>query len=182
MAFDKTGTLTRGEPAVVAVKAVDCTDELSGRCDYCDDLLALASAVEQRSEHPLARAVTSASEARGIDRRYPAAEAVTALTGQGVTGRVNDTEVFIGSHTYFDQRVVHSDAHCAELNEVAATGQTAMLVQRGTEYQGTLLSPTRPGRAARKRWLNCAGWASTTWSCSPATIWAQPNPSPGKWG
>ena len=147
MAFDKTGTLTRGEPAVVAVKAVDCTDELSGRCDYCDDLLALASAVEQRSEHPLARAVTSASEARGIDRRYPAAEAVTALTGQGVTGRVNDTEVFIGSHTYFDQRVVHSDAHCAELNEVAATGQTAMLVQRGTEYQGyiTVADTPRPG-------------------------------------
>lgn len=150
MAFDKTGTLTRGEPAVVAVKAVDCTDELSGRCDYCDDLLALASAVEQHSEHPLARAVTSASQARGIDRRYPAAEAVTALTGRGVTGRVNETEVFIGSHTYFDQRVAHSDAHCAELNEVAATGQTAMLVQQGTEYRGYIAVADTPRPGSRE--------------------------------
>src|SRR5690606_7247458 len=55
IALDKTGTLTRGEPAVVDVQAVDCVAP-GGQCAPCDDLLALAGAVEQYSEHPLARA------------------------------------------------------------------------------------------------------------------------------
>src|SRR5262249_3271278 len=55
VAFDKTGTLTRGQPTVIVNRSADCETGIS--CERCDDVLALASAVEQRSTHPLAKAV-----------------------------------------------------------------------------------------------------------------------------
>ena len=85
IALDKTGTLTRGEPAVVDVQAVDCVAP-GGQCAPCDDLLALAGAVEQYSEHPLARAVRDAAAARGTDGRYRA-NGVQALTGHALRDR-----------------------------------------------------------------------------------------------
>ena len=86
-AFDKTGTLTRGAPVVVRSLAVDCAgDEL---CPACDDVLALASALERRSAHPLAQAIVTAAAARGVDEYYPPAEEVQALAGRGVQGLVN---------------------------------------------------------------------------------------------
>ncbi len=69
IAFDKTGTLTEGKPSVIKVRSVRCTDPLSGICDQCADLLALASAVERRSEHPLARAVVAAAEESHLTAR-----------------------------------------------------------------------------------------------------------------
>ncbi len=92
IAFDKTGTLTRGEPVVVEVVAGDqlsvasaqwpvVTDQRPTTNDQAqlatDNLLALAAAVERRSEHPLARAVVAAAEARGVAERYPAAADVS---------------------------------------------------------------------------------------------------------
>jgi len=69
--FDKTGTLTEGKPRVVAVEGDD-----PGR------LLALAWAVQQYSEHPLAKAVAQAAQARGLS--LPAADEASALPGRGV--------------------------------------------------------------------------------------------------
>ncbi|HMQ34018.1 MAG TPA: heavy metal translocating P-type ATPase, partial [Chloroflexaceae bacterium] len=79
VALDKTGTLTAGRPAVVAVRALGCPEPEAplGHCAACDELLALADAVERRSEHPLAHAIVTASAARGLAARLPAAEGVT---------------------------------------------------------------------------------------------------------
>src|SRR5690606_2572751 len=79
VAFDKTGTLTAGRPTVVAVRAAACPEPALaavGHCDACDEVLVLASAVERRSEHPLAHAIVTASAQRGLDGRVPAAEGV----------------------------------------------------------------------------------------------------------
>ncbi len=85
IAFDKTGTLTRGQPAVTTIRSVDCpTGET---CELCDDVLALASAVEKRSTHPLAKSVVGAAHARGLDAVYAPAEAVATLAGRGLQGR-----------------------------------------------------------------------------------------------
>jgi len=137
IAFDKTGTLTRGEPAVVAVRAVDCALPANGECAACDDLLALASAVEQRSEHPIAQAVVAEAGAQQVDRRYGTAENVQALTGRGVTGMVDGRSVTIGSHLYFDDHENHQ-AHCQELAAAAGQGYTTMLVRRDGDYLGYL--------------------------------------------
>jgi len=137
IAFDKTGTLTIGQPRVVEVRSVNCaTPNETQRCGQCDDLLSLANAVERRSEHPLAKAVVAAAETNGNGKAYSAAESVQAMAGKGVRGQVDGHEVVIGSHAYFDQQLPHDAAVCAQVNALAANGQTPMLVGRDQQYMG----------------------------------------------
>ena len=136
IAFDKTGTLTMGQPALIQVRSVACTAP-NENCDECDDLLALASSVEQRSEHPLARAIVHEAAAQQLMNRYSISGGVVALTGQGVQGQVNNHTVVIGSHRYFDSVIPHHD-HCAEVGAADAQGYTTMLVSRDQEYLGYL--------------------------------------------
>lgn len=139
IAFDKTGTLTRGQPAVVAVRAAACAEGAAlGCCPLCDELLALAQAVERRSEHPLAQAIVAASAERGLDSRYPVAEGVVALTGQGVSGRVAGRNVLIGSHRHFDAAIPHDAGHCAAARNAAAAGCTPVLVSADGAYLGMI--------------------------------------------
>lgn len=144
IAFDKTGTITRGKPAVISVHAADC-NEVSDRtqpdggtttpaCDACDELVALAAAVERRSEHPLAAAVVAEATARGVDERYPAGEEVAALAGRGISGQVNGRTVTIGSHAYFEDDATH-DPHHADIAGADAAGLTTMIVNDGA-YRG----------------------------------------------
>ena len=134
IAFDKTGTLTEGKPKVMEVKSVACRDE--AECPHCDDLLALASALERRSEHPLAAAVVNAASQRNLQQRYAVAEAVRAEAGSGVQGKVNGQQIFIGSHRYFDTNVAHDAAICSTLDQRSSTGQTPMLVSVDGDYRG----------------------------------------------
>jgi Zn2+/Cd2+-exporting ATPase len=141
VAFDKTGTLTAGRPSVVAVRAAACPEPALaavGHCDACDEVLVLASAVERRSEHPLAHAIVTASAERGLDGRVPAAEGVTALVGRGVVGRVNGQEVLVGSHRHFDRDFAHDARHCAAAVQDAAAGHTPVMVGMGGSYLGTI--------------------------------------------
>jgi Cd2+/Zn2+-exporting ATPase len=138
VAFDKTGTLTEGQPRVIKVRSVRCADPETGRCEHCADLLALASAVERRSEHPLARAVVAAAEGERLTARYPAAHSVQALAGRGVRGWVADREVQIGSHVYFDEVLPHDQAVCDEVNELSANGLTPVLVGADGAFAGYL--------------------------------------------
>ena len=78
--LDKTGTLTEGRPQVAAVYCVPDSgfDE--------DDLYRLAAAVEQNAAHPLARAIVSAAQARGLD--IPTAQNAQTVVGAGITAEV----------------------------------------------------------------------------------------------
>ncbi|HOU41039.1 MAG TPA: heavy metal translocating P-type ATPase, partial [Promineifilum sp.] len=148
MAFDKTGTITRGEPAVVAVRAAACV-EPAATCAPCDELVALAAAVERRSEHPLAGAVLAEAEARGVAGRYPAGEGVAALAGRGITGRVDGQTVSIGSHAWFDDAIDHLP-HCDDIRAADDAGYTTMLVSSDDAYRGyiALADATRAGSRA----------------------------------
>ena len=137
VALDKTGTLTQGKPNVVAVRSAACTDP-DHSCAACEDVLALAGAVERRSEHPLAHAILAEAGRRGVGESYPAADNVRALTGRGVTGQVSGRQVLIGSHAYFDEAVVHSDGVCRAANNDAQQGYTPLLVESNGEYVGTI--------------------------------------------
>jgi Cd2+/Zn2+-exporting ATPase len=138
IAFDKTGTLTQGRPAVVGVRSMACTGLAGELCPACDDLLALAGAVERHSEHPLARAIVAESAQRGVYDKYPAADQVTAVVGRGVSGQVAGREVMLGSHTYFDRAIPHADVYCQAANNAAAHGQTPILVSAAGSYLGTI--------------------------------------------
>jgi Cd2+/Zn2+-exporting ATPase len=141
MAFDKTGTLTLGKPAVVTIRSAACLEpatNLVGQCAACNDLLALASAVEQRSEHPLAQAIVSESSRRGLADKYLAAAQVRALMGRGVTGQVDGRAVTLGSHAYFDACIPHAAVHCQEAQNEAARGYTPIMVSTEGTYLGTI--------------------------------------------
>lgn len=136
VAFDKTGTLTYGVPRLASARSVDCYDE-SG-CVECDDLLALAAALEQRSSHPIAQAVLDAAEERGVVGRYPAAESLKNLTGMGLEGHVNGQKATIGSHKLFDANHPHGDELCDWIETAESLGQTTMLVSDGQRVRGYL--------------------------------------------
>lgn len=142
VAFDKTGTLTHGTPAVITVRSVDCaTGEV---CDRCDDVLALASAVERRTTHPLAKAIVAAADAQGLQDRYAAAEAVEMLAGRGVRGTVNGQTVTVGSHGFFDADYAHPDSLHRAVQEAESHGQTTMLIARNQDVLGYIALSDQP--------------------------------------
>lgn len=90
LVFDKTGTLTRGAPRVVEIFAAgDRTADTEAR------VIELAAAVEDRSEHPLARAIVDEARMRGIP--FSRAAGVEARIGMGIVGHVDGTPVVVGS-------------------------------------------------------------------------------------
>jgi Cu+-exporting ATPase len=87
LVVDKTGTLTEGKPALTDVEAaIGFTD---------DKVLRLAASLEAGSEHPLAAAILRGAETRGSKPRKVAG--FSAVTGQGVKGRVGDTDAALGN-------------------------------------------------------------------------------------
>lgn len=85
--FDKTGTLTEGKPAIVRVS--------SARGSADNEVLAIAAALEQRSEHPLAHAILAAAAERNLE--VPAAEGVRAVPGKGIQGNVHGMATALGN-------------------------------------------------------------------------------------
>ena len=142
VAFDKTGTLTMGQPVVTQLRSVDCaTGDL---CADCNDVLALAAAVEKRSTHPLAQAVVQAAEAHQVSDHYTPATDVAMLAGRGVQGRVGDKLVTVGSHPLFEAEHPHPQAVCDWVDAAEAQGQTAMLLSDGERVRGYIAVSDQP--------------------------------------
>ncbi|WP_328820904.1 heavy metal translocating P-type ATPase [Nocardia sp. CY41] len=118
IAFDKTGTLTRGIPQLAEIRCLDkrFTDA---------ELLTLAAAAERPSEHPLAAAIVRAARRRGL----PLSEATefTAYPGRGVTARVGDRLVGVGSPTTSGPADESHSLHMA-VDAFHADGYTAVVV------------------------------------------------------
>lgn len=123
LVLDKTGTLTRGEPQVTDVVALS-------DAPYSErELLALAAGVEQRSDHPLARAILRAAAERGVEPT--ATSNARSLTGAGVTAAREDdgASLFVGSASFFErERGVELAPMAAALDELRNQGKTVVLV------------------------------------------------------
>jgi Cu+-exporting ATPase len=91
--LDKTGTLTVGRPVLAAVHP------LAGHTEA--ELLRLAAAAEERSNHPLAHAVVD--YARRLGLRWQPAEAVQILPGRGLTARIEGQDCTLGNETLFQE-------------------------------------------------------------------------------
>ena len=125
--LDKTGTLTEGKPSVVAVLPAE------GWTD--DRLLQLAASAEQRSEHPLARAVLNAAEARGL--MLLPSDNFQAQPGRGLEATVNGVEVLAGNTRLFDERGI-------ALPEIfTEPGATVLHIAHTAIYAGTLVCHDR---------------------------------------
>jgi Cd2+/Zn2+-exporting ATPase len=87
VAFDKTGTLTRGEPRV--------NDVIATGQEPATEVLRYAAAVEARSEHALARAITHRARELGLE--LPPARGFTSTPGRGAEAHVGDKHVIVGN-------------------------------------------------------------------------------------
>ncbi len=94
--LDKTGTITVGRPVLEKVHGFDGHAE--------NDLLRMAAAAEERSNHPLARATIDAAKARGL--KWPTAEDAQVLPGRGLTARVEGHECMLGNEALFGENGV----------------------------------------------------------------------------
>lgn len=149
IAFDKTGTLTTSRPGITGLYSLDCRDE-EDLCHECEDVLALAAAVERGSSHPFAQAISARSDALDLADRYTTATQVTALAGRGVQGYVNDQLVTLGSHVLFEKEHPHPQALCDMIAETEDRGETAVLLCDGERVRGYISLADQPRDNARE--------------------------------
>jgi Cd2+/Zn2+-exporting ATPase len=132
VAFDKTGTLTEGKPRLVDIVPANGVTEA--------ELLAVAVAIEEQSDHPLAAAVVrDASPKLGSAPRLNA-KGVESITGNGVKGRIDGAVVHIGKPAMFDGEdgLMMSDDVREAARRLEQEGRTVMIVQRGQRSLGAL--------------------------------------------
>jgi len=134
VAFDKTGTLTRGKPVVTQVRAVDCVGNED--CAACQDMLAIACALEKHSSHPLRTAILAAGEREGVIDRYPAAQNLETLNGRGIMGEVNGQTATIGSLALFRADHQTPEKVVEWVRNAEDDGQTTMLICDGNKVRG----------------------------------------------
>ena len=114
---DKTGTLTQGKPRLSAIVADGLAE---------DRLLALAASLEAGSEHPLAEAIVGAARERGL----PLAQAddFRAVTGKGVTGRVEGIALALGNKAMLAELGVDAGGLADRAEALRGEGATVMFV------------------------------------------------------
>jgi Cd2+/Zn2+-exporting ATPase len=142
-AFDKTGTLTEGRPVITEVVDVCICGECPEDCG-----LQHAASLEAQSSHPLARALLSEAEARGV--LVAGAQDVTLLSGRGMEGTVDGEQVTVASHAHFDEYVPHRASVCQRANELAAQGKTVILVRHDEEVCAMFGVADRPRAISRQ--------------------------------
>jgi len=118
--LDKTGTLTLGQPVLTRVIQLDALDE--------DRLLAEVAAVEQLSQHPLARALVRAVRARDI--AVPPADELHSVPGAGLRGRVRDVELVVGTENWLQVNGIPTDDARQQAETLAQTGCAVVWVAR----------------------------------------------------
>jgi Cu+-exporting ATPase len=118
MLLDKTGTLTQGEPEVGEVIAI--TDESQ------DNILRLAAAAENPSEHPLARAIVTAAQEREVS--IPEADDFDATPGKGVAAAVENRSVTVGSPRFVEGEGADLRQVRERIEDLQQTGSTVVVV------------------------------------------------------
>jgi Cd2+/Zn2+-exporting ATPase len=143
IAFDKTGTLTEGRPRITDIVPADGVSE--------EELLKVAVAVEQLSDHPLAAAIARDGRERLGGRDIPEARDLKSLTGRGVTATLDGKAVWIGKAEMFgaDGIAPLSKASAAAIAELRNGGRTTMVVRHDDRELGAIGLMDTPRVAAR---------------------------------
>ena len=128
IAFDKTGTLTKGVPVVTDFNVLNKQANEK-------ELLSIITALEYRSQHPLASAIMKKAEAENINYSDVQVEDFSSITGKGIKGIVNGTTYYIGSPKLFKELLTNDFDKDLEQNVTTLQnqGKTAMVV--GTEKE-----------------------------------------------
>jgi len=116
VALDKTGTLTEGRPTLTDLEVADGFDR--------DQVLALAAAVESRSEHPIAHAIVQAAARAGM--RLAKAQGFTAITGMGVCATVDARPVALGARRYMHSLGLDVDVFAPSAERLGREGKSPL--------------------------------------------------------
>lgn len=117
VALDKTGTITEGEPVVTDLIPVEGISET--------ELLTVAYALEQKSEHPLAKAVIKRGQERSVDKLE--VQDFTALPGNGLSAVLDGQRIVGGSMIFIKEKSGLSEAMQEICNRLAQEGKTPLL-------------------------------------------------------
>jgi P-type Cu+ transporter len=131
--LDKTGTLTRGRPTVTAVVPAA---GVGGWESGDSELLRLAAAAEQGSEHPLGEAIVARARELALD--LPKAEAFAALAGHGVRARVEGREVLLGNAALLTAEGIDLNGLGEGAEALAARGETPMFLAADRRAAGLI--------------------------------------------
>lgn len=128
IAFDKTGTLTKGVPAVTDYNVLN--KQINEK-----ELLSIITALEYRSQHPLASAIMKKAEEENITYSDVQVEDFSSITGKGIKGIVNGATYYIGSPKLFKELLTNDFDKDLEQNVTTLQnqGKTAMII--GTEKE-----------------------------------------------
>ena len=156
VAFDKTGTLTLGTPQVVAVRSFQ--EPISP-----ETLFSWAASAEQRSEHPLGKAVVSCFKQK-YGEKLPDPHSFSMIPGRGVKAEIIDSDrilaITAGNREMFqDEQISLSDAICQAADSYIKEGCTLIFVAADGQAAGLIaLSDTlRPDAAKTIRGVKSAG-------------------------
>lgn len=125
VAFDKTGTLTKGQPEVTEIQAFTMSEH---------ELLALVAAVERKSQHPLARAITARAFEMGVT--VPPVVNFQSVTGKGAYGDVFGDTIYVGSVKWIGTIAPVSESLKEVITQLAVLGQSVILAANVREVIG----------------------------------------------
>lgn len=143
LAFDKTGTLTEGKPKLTKVVPLNNTDE--------NELLIMAIAVENLSDHPLAKAVVRDGKKRLEGNSIPEATDLEAVLGKGIKAALGNDKVYIGNLELYEalDDKKPSKNIVEEVKALEAEGNTTMLIRRNDDYVGIIALMDTPRAEAK---------------------------------
>ncbi|MCA1574066.1 MAG: copper-translocating P-type ATPase, partial [Acidobacteria bacterium] len=118
LVVDKTGTLTEGKPKLVTVAPISGVNER--------ELLRFAASLERGSEHPLAAAIVSGAQERGVE--VVNTQSFESITGKGVKGQVDGHAVALGNRSLLDDLGIDPGELAGQAEKFRADGQTVMFV------------------------------------------------------
>jgi P-type Cu+ transporter len=149
LVVDKTGTLTEGRPRLADVGPAPGFSE--------DDVLRLAAAIEQASEHPLAEAIVACARSRHLGPS--AVSGFESLTGLGVLGRADGRAVLVGNARLLRERGIDLTPMEATVATWRAEGRTAMFVAVDRRLAGAIAvaDPIKPSAIEAVRALRAEG-------------------------
>ncbi|MEH7036452.1 MULTISPECIES: heavy metal translocating P-type ATPase [Bacillus] len=121
IAFDKTGTLTEGKPQVMHVRSLDCPE---------NELLSIATTIEEYSNHPIARAITTYAKEQQISVQE--GKEFRAIVGKGAQVNINGETYYAGNAALFDDLGTSLQVWKEPIQEMQRIGQTVVLI--GTNH------------------------------------------------
>ena len=143
LAFDKTGTLTEGKPKLTKIVTLGKVKE--------DELLAIAVAVENLSDHPLAKAVVRDGKERLKNTEIPEAKDLEAVLGKGIKASLGYDKVYIGNLELFeslDDKKPDKETE-EKVKALEADGNTTMLIRQNETYIGIIALMDTPRKEAK---------------------------------